>query len=73
MTLDIHPISISPYKMTSAKLKELKENSKERIDKGFYLTKNLTLWHSGPICEEEGWFPYDVYRLQLVEQGYHEK
>lgn len=49
-------------------MKELKEQFKNLLDKDF-IQLSVTLGLSILIFEEEGWFPYDIYRLPSVEQG----
>ena len=41
--------------MTPAELKELKEQLKDLLDKGF-IRLSVSPWHFGLICEKEIWF-----------------
>ncbi|XP_070036520.1 uncharacterized protein [Nicotiana tomentosiformis] len=58
---DTHPISIPPYRMAPAELKELKEQLRDLLEKGFYPAKCVTLGHIGPFCKKERWVTENVY------------
>ena len=62
------PISIPPYRMASAELRELKAQLQELLSKGF-IRPSASPWGAPVICEEEGWEFSDVHRLSTVEQG----
>ena len=49
---DTQPISIPPYRMAPTELKELKEQLKELLDKGF-ITQYFTMGCTSVICKEE--------------------
>ncbi|XP_070046627.1 uncharacterized protein [Nicotiana tomentosiformis] len=53
LVLGTHPISIPPYLMAPAELKELKELLQELLDKGF-IRPSISPWGADVICEEEG-------------------
>ena len=57
------PISLPPYRMAPAELKELKAQLQELVDGGFIRPKYFTLGSAGVICEEEGWYLEVVHRL----------
>ena len=59
------PISLPPYRMAPAELKELKAQLQELVDGGFI--RHFTLGSAGVICEEEGWYLEVVHRLQTIE------
>ena len=63
------PISIPPYRMAPAELRELKAQLQELLSKGFIRPSASPLGCSGVICKEEGWEFSDVHRLLAVEQG----
>ena len=58
--LDTQPISIPPYRMALAELKELKEQLRDLLEKGF-IRPSTSLGSTGTVCEEEGWVAADVY------------
>ena len=49
-----HPISIPPYRMAPAELRELKAQLQELLSKGF-TRPSASPWGAPIICEEEGW------------------
>ncbi|XP_070014252.1 uncharacterized protein [Nicotiana sylvestris] len=55
------PISIPLYRMAPAKLKELKEQLKDLLEKGFHPAEYVTMGHTGLVCKEEKWVAMDVY------------
>ena len=61
------PISIPPYRMTPAELRELKAQLQELLGKGFIRPSASPWGCSCFVCEEEGWKFYDVHRLQATE------
>ena len=65
------PISIPPYRMAPAELRELKARLEELLSKGFILL-SISLW-GAPVLfvKKEIWEFAVVYRLQATEQSYH--
>ena len=57
------PISIPPYRMAPAELRELKALLQELLSKGF-IRPSASPWGAPFFCEEEGWKFSDVHRLQ---------
>ena len=58
-------ISIPPYRMAPAELRELKTQLEELFSKGFIRPG------SNSLREKERWEFAVVYRLQAAEQSYH--
>ena len=56
------PISIPPYRMAPAELRELKAQLEEFLSKGF-----IPMRSSSSLHEKERWEFAVVYRLQTVE------
>ena len=54
------PISIPPYRMAPAELKELKEQLEDLLSKGF-IRPSVSPWGAPVICEEERWIYAYVY------------
>ena len=48
-----NPISLTPYRMAPTKLKELKAQLQELVDKGFDSAKHFPLGSSSSVCKEE--------------------
>nr|GEU75141.1 hypothetical protein [Tanacetum cinerariifolium] len=48
-------VAMSPYCLAPFELEELLGQLKELLDKGFHLTKLITLGSTGVVCEKEGW------------------
>ena len=65
---DTRPIYIPPYRMAPAELKELKEQLKDLLDKGF-IRPSISPWGAPVLFVKEGWDTSNVHRLQTVEQG----
>ena len=67
----IEPISIPPYRMAPAELRELKAQLEELLSKGF-IRPSISPW-GAPVLfvKKERWEFAIVYRLQAVEQSYH--
>ena len=65
------PISIPPYRMAPAELRELKAQLEELLSRGF-IRPSISPW-GAPVyfCEKEIWEFAVVYRLQVAEQSYH--
>ena len=63
------PISIPPYRMAPAELRELKAQLEELLSKGF-IRPSISPW-GAPVLEKERWEFAVVYRLQAAEQSYH--
>lgn len=57
LLLDAKRISVPPYWMASAELKELKVKLKDVLDKGFIQLSILTMASLGVVCEKEGLVP----------------
>ena len=55
------PISIPLYRMTPTKLKELKTQLQDLVDKGFIRPTVFTLGSSSIVCEEKGWNQLVMY------------
>ena len=75
MTIDLipgtEPISIPPYRMAPAELRELKAQLEELLSKGF-IRPSISPW-GAPVffIEKERWEFAVVYRLHAAEQSYH--
>ena len=65
------PISIPPYRMAPAELRELKAQLEELLSKGF-IRPSISPW-GAPVLfvKKERWEFAVVYRLQAIEQSYH--
>ena len=65
------PISIPPYRMVPAELRELKAQLEELLSKGF-IRHSISLW-GAPVLfvKKKRWEFTVVYRLQAAEQSYH--
>ncbi|XP_070013611.1 uncharacterized protein [Nicotiana sylvestris] len=61
VTPGTQPISIPPYRMAPAELKELKEQLKDLLDKGFHFAECVTMGRTGFVCKEERWVVAIVY------------
>ena len=66
-------ISIAPYRMAPAELGELKLQLQDLLSKGFIRPSVSPMGSTGIICEEEGWQPQDVHRLQKIEPCDHQE
>ena len=73
LILGTEPISIPPYRMAPAKLRELKAQLEELLSKGF-IRPSISPW-GAPVLfmKKERWEFSVVYRLQEIEQSYHPK
>ena len=60
------PISIPPYRMAPAELRELKAQLQELLNKGF-IRPSASLGCSGFVCKEKGCQFSNVHRLQTTE------
>ncbi|KAH0679302.1 hypothetical protein KY284_020387 [Solanum tuberosum] len=61
LLLDTQPISIPPYRMAPAELKELKEQLKDLLDKGF-IRPSISPWVGASVVrKEERWFSQNVH------------
>lgn len=65
--LDTQPIFIPPYRRALVKLKELKEQLRNLLDKEF-IRPSVRMQFSHVICEEKGWFTLDMCGLSLIKQ-----
>ena len=67
------PISIHPYRMAPAELRELKAQLKELLSKGF-IRPSVSPW-GAPVLfvkkKRERWEFAVVYRLKVAELSYH--
>ena len=67
------PISITPYRMAHAELRELKAQLEELLSKGF-IRPSISPW-GAPVLfvkkKKKRWEFAVVYRLQAVEQSYN--
>ncbi|XP_021629623.1 uncharacterized protein LOC110627583 [Manihot esculenta] len=67
------PISIAPYRMALTKLKELKIQLQELLNKGF-IRPSISPWGTPVLfVKKEGWDTKIVYRLQLKEASVFSK
>ncbi|XP_070032310.1 uncharacterized protein [Nicotiana tomentosiformis] len=57
------PISIPPYRMAPAELKELKEHLKNLLEKGFIRLSTLPWGAPVQFVRKKRWLAEDVYRL----------
>ena len=65
------PISIPPYRMAPAELRELKARLEELLSKGF-IRPSISPWGAPFLfVKKERWEFAVVYRLQAAEQSYH--
>ena len=73
-TIDLIPgtelISIPPYSMAPAELRELKAQLQELLSKGF-IRPSISPWGAPVLFVKKKWEFAVVYRLQAAEQGYH--
>ena len=66
----IEPISIPPYRMAPAELRELKAQVEELLSKGF-IRPSISPWGAPVLFVKETWEFAFVYRLQEAEHSYH--
>lgn len=61
LLLDTHLIVIPSYRMALTEHKELKDQFKDLLDKGFIRPMYLTMGCSGSVFVKEGWFHLNVH------------
>jgi hypothetical protein len=67
------PIYMTPYRVATLELAELKKHIKELLEKGF-VRPSSSLWGAPVIfCPKEGWYPKVVQGLSCHESGYHQE
>ena len=64
---DTPPIFIPPYRMAPIELRELKEQLKDLLDKGFIQTQCVPVGCTSLICAKERRFSQNVYILLLAQ------
>ena len=73
-TIDTIPgtthISIPPYLMAPVKLKELKKQLIELLEKDFIRPSVFTMGSTSIICQKEGWNYETMYRLSKVKSSH---
>ncbi|KAH0685662.1 hypothetical protein KY284_016215 [Solanum tuberosum] len=68
---DTHPISIPPYRMAPAKLRELKEQLKDLLDKGF-IRPSISLWGAPVLFVQKKDGSLRMYSDCDLRSGYHQ-
>ena len=70
-TIELHPgishISMTPYRMASTELQELKVQLQKLLDRVFVKSSTSPLGHPNAVCQEEGQDPSVMHRLQAIE------
>ena len=64
------PISIPPYRMAPAELRELKAQLEELLSKGF-IRPSISLWGAPVLFMKKKDGSLRLCRLQAAEQSYH--
>ena len=71
--LDTKSISIPPYHMAPAELKELKIQLQELLDKGFIRPQCISMGNPSFVCKKERWHFETVCQLQTIKSGNNEE